>query len=340
MLKPKDFKESATMSTFSFIAQNVNGDPLSTRGDINIVNNSTSSLSFFDTDGKLGSAQPGETVSVNGGPPQSYQMLGTGNVRGDPLQKAAFIRLADGTTFAIDLNADGDQTPDLANGNTKLKVSGLDASATQEFPFPPTPVCFAAGTRILTHRGPIAIETLAVGDLVSTADNGPQPIRFIQTQHVSFGDREDRNRPILIRAGSLGPGNPERDLVVSPQHRMLLSTEDTRHREGARGVLCPAKGLVGMQGVSIMHDIHSVDYLHLLFDRHEILFAEGAKTESLYPGPIAIKSLRRNRRFSQDVFAICQLPQQTARVVLSTRATREMGAVAAQRVRAEMHDVR
>ena len=116
------------MPQFSFLDQFVNGDPMTSGGNINITTSGISSLSFDDADGVLGPPGPGDTISVDGGAPQSYQVLGTGDVRGDPLQNATFIRLDDGTTFAIDLNADGDDVPDLQNGNTKLRVRDFDQS--------------------------------------------------------------------------------------------------------------------------------------------------------------------------------------------------------------------
>lgn len=197
------------MATFTFVAQDVNSSLLAGSGKINIVNGSTSSLSFSDVDDQLGTPLNGETVSVDGGPPQTYTMLGTGDVRGDDQQYAAFIQLEDGTTFAIDLDADEDQTPNLQGGNTGLTVDDLDPSDMPAFPYLPDPVCFAAGTLIRTPKGSVEVEMLRIGDQVLTADNGRQTIRFVQRQHFAFRNREDKHRPILFKSGSLGAGCPE-----------------------------------------------------------------------------------------------------------------------------------
>lgn len=96
-------------------------------------------------------------------------------------------------------------------------------------------ICFAAGTQLMTPTGPRAIEDIAVGDLVLTVDRGPQPVRWRGKRKLDAIDLHiaPHLRPIRIKAGALGPDLPERDLVVSPQHRILVSSDLARELTGA-----------------------------------------------------------------------------------------------------------
>lgn len=140
-----------------------------------------------------------------------------------------------------------------------------------------TAVCFTAGTRLATAKGNRPIEKLRVGDLVETADHGLQPIRWIGSMTV---DGMGGQAPILISAGALGN---RRDIMVSPLHRMLLSGWKVELLFGEDEVIAAAKMLV--DGADIRpHPMREVTYYHILFDAHEIVFAEGAGAESFHPG--------------------------------------------------------
>lgn len=155
--------------------------------------------------------------------------------------------------------------------------------------------CFCAGTMIETPEGPVAVETLAAGDLVLTRDHGPQVLRWIGGTRLSALHlmRAPHLRPIRIRAGALGVGVPAADLLVSPQHRVLVRSAIARRMFDAPEVLVAAKQLLMLDGIDIADEVESVEYLHLLFDRHEVVIANGAETESLYAGPEALQSLGR-----------------------------------------------
>lgn len=136
-------------------------------------------------------------------------------------------------------------------------------------------VSFAAGTLITRPGGvPEAIETLAPGDLVLTRDHGPQPIRWIGKATLraagSFA-------PVVISAGTLGNLG---DLAVSPHHRIFLYQRGTRRLGGTSEVLVQAKHLVDGDRVW-RREGGFVSYYSLVFDRHEIIFAEGIPAESL-----------------------------------------------------------
>ncbi|QPH55983.1 Hint domain-containing protein [Pontivivens ytuae] len=139
-------------------------------------------------------------------------------------------------------------------------------------------VCFVAGTRIETDRGPVPVEDLAPGDLVATLDHGLQPIRWAGSRDVpAMG----RFAPIRFSAGMIGNRRP---LYLSPQHKVLVRDPEAELMFGSAEVFVPAKGLIGGRNIRREEGEELVSYHHILFDRHEIIFAEGAPTESLNPG--------------------------------------------------------
>ena len=159
-------------------------------------------------------------------------------------------------------------------------------------------ICFCRGTEIETDQGPVQIERLAVGNRIVTRDNGIQEIRWMGSIKISTREFENNPdiRPIRIRAGALGNGLPNKDLYVSPQHRILIRSEIARRMFGVFEILVAAKHLLKLNGIEITEDNSEVEYFHILFDRHEVVFANGAETESLYTGPEALKSVDPARR--------------------------------------------
>ncbi|WP_253880160.1 Hint domain-containing protein [Paracoccus aminovorans] len=157
----------------------------------------------------------------------------------------------------------------------------------------PTFVCFRNGTLILTARGNVAVEDLRVGDMVMTRDHGPQPLRWIGSKQVTpeLLQLFPNMRPVRIRAGALGADLPARDLYVSQQHRILVSSKIAERVLGEAEVLVAAKHLTGIDGIEIDDSAEALSYFHLLFDRHEIVCSEGAQTESLFTGPEALKAV-------------------------------------------------
>ena len=140
-----------------------------------------------------------------------------------------------------------------------------------------TAVCFVKGTRITTAKGKRPIEMLKRGDLVETADHGLQPIRWIGSMTVAA--RTDL-APILIEAGTL---SNRRDLLVSPLHRMVVRGWQVELLFGEEEVLVPAKMLVDGGAIRAV-PMAQVTYFHIMFDSHQIVYAEGTPSESFYPG--------------------------------------------------------
>lgn len=186
----------------------------------------------------------------------------------------------------VDYNGNGQIEPGtLEKGNGKF-----NGGAGSGVPDPTTIViCLTRGTRIDTPDGPRAIEDLTEGDLVTTLDHGPQPIRWIGSRRVAG---TGSNCPVRIRKGVLGN---LRDLRVSPNHRMLISGPRAELLFGVREVFVAAKFLVDDSHV-LNDPSPEVDYFHMLFDDHQVVFAEGAPTESLYPGKVALDALSADSR--------------------------------------------
>jgi len=145
--------------------------------------------------------------------------------------------------------------------------------------------CFGAGTRIATPQGPVRVEDLRAGDLVLTRDQGPQRLLWTGRRDLGRDELDARPdlRPIRLRQGTLGLS---RDILVSPQHGMLLRLPCGAER------LARARHLVGrLPGARVARGRRRIGYVHLLFRRHQIVLAEGAPSESLYPGPQALRAL-------------------------------------------------
>jgi len=137
--------------------------------------------------------------------------------------------------------------------------------------------CFARGTLIETPTGPQYIETLKVGDLVNTADGGPKPLVWTGGRSVAA---DSHLAPVRFETGALGNMRP---LLVSPHHRMLISSWEAELHFGQKEVLVPAKSLINGSTIRSM-PMESVSYHHLLFDQHEVIMSEGIYTESFHPG--------------------------------------------------------
>ena len=157
--------------------------------------------------------------------------------------------------------------------------------------------CFTPGTLIATPRGEVPVEELRAGDRVITRDNGIQEIRWIGEKALTGQQlRVDSHlQPILVKAHSLGNGLPERDMLVSPNHRLLVANDRTQLYFDEHEVLVSAKHLVGSNGI---HQIESigVSYIHFMCDRHEVVLSNGAWTESFQPGDYTLKGMGNAQR--------------------------------------------
>lgn len=205
------------------------------------------------------------------------------HINNQPLVLGNVITLNSGTQ--VSLNEDGTLNIVAADteGETTFTYSvvddmGMEASG---YATVKTVPCFLSGTMIDTARGSLPVESLLPGDLVLTRDHGYQPVRWSGTCNLI--SKED-NAPIEIAAGALGNHGK---LVVSPQHRVLLRDLRAQLMFDANEVLIPAKHLINQRTVRRQEVGQRVTYVHLLFDRHEVLRSNGMWTESYLPGPEA-----------------------------------------------------
>ncbi|MEM6386575.1 MAG: Hint domain-containing protein [Pseudomonadota bacterium] len=159
-------------------------------------------------------------------------------------------------------------------------------------------VCFTPGTQLDTPDGLKAVEELVAGDRVTTKDGGAQPILWAGSRNVS-GARlyaMPDLRPVRLREGALGSNQPNGDLLVSPDHRVVISAECADELWGEPEVLVAARDLV--DGSRIARDLaaKSVTYHHLMLAEHHVLIANGVETESFHPGAAALDAIEEDQR--------------------------------------------
>lgn len=263
---PPSVGTTLSVSSFNIVDQN----------DNNLINR-------FNNDSIDGSdivqSWPGDTVTVN--------LPGGGSAT------------ITGTTFFL---ADGRGVFTPTDGSV-LQTSTFSSSTfvTSQGSVPTTslgPPCFVAGTGIVSPNGVINVECLRKGDVLQ--NYAGQFIKLLMVLSRSYSPRElaqnSKLRPVRIMAGALGHGLPQRDLLVSRQHRMLVSSKIAERMFGSSEVLIPAIKLTELPGIYVDESVKDVEYFHLLFDQHEVILAEGAPTESLYTGPEALKALSQEAR--------------------------------------------
>lgn len=288
---------------------------------------------------------------INGASDDTVQYdLGAGNVdtQLDIVQLAnVTVTLGDGSTLALRdvvitqmtngdvfLNEHPDQPTVLDGLNIQsITVNSIDSTVYSSWLLPPSItnsqiVCFEQNTRIRTDQGEVAVADLRPGDLVLTRDHGLQPVLWtgghqLDKAHLT---QHPNHRPILIRAGALGPGLPTRDLTASPQHRLLIRSRIALTMFGTTEVLAAAKHLLALDGVCVLQDCARISYRHICLPRHEIILADGHPAESLYPGPQALQALR-SPTFASPCEVLTDLPAEIpdkARRFLTGREARKL----------------
>ena len=165
-----------------------------------------------------------------------------------------------------------------------------DAAPRKGKPWPP--ICFVTGTQIATCKGTRAIESLRPGDKVITRDNGIQEVAWAGHREFTATqlDHHEDLRPIRIKAGALGNNTPETDILVSPNHRMLITNDITALVFDERETLVAAKHLLGKRGIERVNT-GAVGYHHVLFEHHEVILGNGCWSESFQPGDYSLGTL-------------------------------------------------
>lgn len=170
-------------------------------------------------------------------------------------------------------------------------------------------VCYNAGTLIGTPDGEVPVEKLQPGDLVNTLDHGPQPIRWARSSDHPLEQVEPEAKPVLIAASALGHGLPTQDLIVSPQHRILVGGGGQLEVTFKTEAFAPAKSLTSLPGIRHMKGKQSITWIHFACDRHEVVTANGCLSESLLLGPMVVNGLTcKERQELTDIFGSAGTP--------------------------------
>lgn len=187
----------------------------------------------------------------------------------------------------------------VAKTTDTQSIQSDDGGATyfmQAAPNAGTIPCYAPGTLIDTPDGPREVETLRVGDLVETLDHGPMPIRWLrQGEHDLTKVRLDQ-KPVLIAAGAFGPDCPAQDLIISPQHRILVGAAGQLDGIFGAQYFAPAKALTGLPSIRAMMGVDTITWVHFALDTHEVVWANGCLSESLLLGPMVLQGLTELQR--------------------------------------------
>ena len=259
-----DVGDSQYDSSVLIAGNSVQTEVIAISDDVNVYPDGTTTLDVLSNDINNGPA--GSTLTIT-------------HINGQPTTVGTAITLATGQQ--VTLNSDGtfsvvgdggeedfNFTYTIDNG-TNSDVGFVNATSVP---------CFVAGTLIATPEGDRCAERLLPGDLVMTKDEGAQPLRWIGSRRVAaVGDFA----PIHICANTLGQ---HRDLLVSPLHRVLIKDNLAELLFGEAEVLVAARDLVNDHSI-MRREGGEVTYVHLLFDRHQVVFSEGLETESFLPGP-------------------------------------------------------
>ena len=259
-----DVGDSSYDSNVLIAGNSVQTEVVAISDDVNVYPDGTTTLDVLSND--LNNGPVGSTLTVT-------------HINGQPATVGTAITLPTGQQVTLNADGtfsivgDGDEedfnfTYTVDNG-TNTDVGFVNATSVP---------CFVAGTLIATPEGDRCAERLLPGDLVMTKDEGAQPLRWIGSRRVAaVGDFA----PIHIRANTLGQ---HRDLLVSPLHRVLIKDNLAELLFGEAEVLVAARDLVNDHSIT-RREGGEVTYVHLLFDRHQVVFSEGLETESFLPGP-------------------------------------------------------
>jgi hypothetical protein len=185
----------------------------------------------------------------------------------------------------------GDPPPrdtDLWVVDAALGPRGEDRSAPAK-----SVICFTPGTMIRTAHGPRPVEEICEGDLVQTMDNGCAPVLWTGRRRISGARLHAMPEllPVRLRPGALGDHVPDEGLLVSPDHRVLLTGPRAEAVFAASEVLVRACDLIDDRMVLVDRSVRQLTYVHLALERHEIVFANNVPTESFHPASVGLDAL-------------------------------------------------
>ncbi|WP_299951816.1 Hint domain-containing protein [uncultured Ruegeria sp.] len=157
----------------------------------------------------------------------------------------------------------------------------------------PSFVCFTSGSYILTPTGRHLIDEIKAGDQVVVTDGSGRTVRWVGRRRLSKADLKQtpKHCPIRISAGSLGPDTPARDLLLSPQHRVVVSSPAMELHHCHPMMLASAKSLINGKTITQAPPDRGVEYIHILFDQHELVNVDGLWSESFFPGDCTLNAM-------------------------------------------------
>ncbi|NKB26993.1 MAG: hemolysin-type calcium-binding protein [Rhodobacteraceae bacterium] len=159
-------------------------------------------------------------------------------------------------------------------------------------------MCFTRGTWLDTPAGRKQVEALRPGDLVATMDDGAQPVRWIGTRTISGARLQSFPdlRPVSIKTGAFGASHPQPDLLLSPRHRVLVRGAAARNLFNTPEVLVAASDLLNDGSIRRVTPPRGVTYIHLMFDRHQVVWANGILSETFHPASADLGALEAAER--------------------------------------------
>lgn len=241
---------------------------------------------FVDID--VGSGN--DTISLGDG-------VTTGKIQGGVGDDSITIG-KDATVSSVDGEGGNDT---LTTGTGGLTVSNVETTNV---------VCYAKSTLIDTPDGPRAVEDLQVGDLVVTVDHGAQAIRWVRSSDHRLEEAAVDDKPVLIAAGALGNGISAQNLIVSPQHRILVGGHRQLQDLFESEAFVSAKSLTSLDGIRHMKGKIKITWIHFACDRHEVVTANGCLSESLLLGPMVVNGLTGpERQAVVDIFGPALTPE-------------------------------
>ncbi|MEM1386513.1 MAG: Hint domain-containing protein [Pseudomonadota bacterium] len=154
-------------------------------------------------------------------------------------------------------------------------------------------ICFTQDALIATPNGPVAARDLNEGDYVLTKDGGAMAIRWIGQRRLS-GARlytMPHLRPVRIRAGALECDLPQGDLLVSPEHRLLIKGAMATALFNEPEVLVAARDLINDRTITSERRLREVTYIHIMLDQHAVVFANGVECDTFHPAAMQLTSM-------------------------------------------------
>jgi T5SS/PEP-CTERM-associated repeat protein len=261
-------------------------DPVTGSGTYAI--NGGDTLSFDSTLGHPGDPVTENSISFVTGSGGSSLVIGASDLTDDfratitDFASSDAINLTNIKGTSAQFNSATDQL-DVLNGSTNVATLQLDSTIPTGQQFEVTPYgnngstiefaapCYCRGTLIHTEHGEMPVENLAIGDVVITTSGTTRPIKWIGRRKVAARFADPLTAwPVRIKAGALGDNVPSRDLLLSPDHAILVDD-----------ILIQVGALVN--GSSIVRESHVPEfftYYHIELEDHSLILAESTPAET------------------------------------------------------------